>query len=449
MGGLSLGMGLRMSAGRKRATAVGIYGFSKPASPPDVYADLIQSQNVAEIIDTTGWSVQSNDAAFSISGGKITKASTSAASRQMIYTASGVTTANRKIGSVAYVDSIAGSNMTLAVANGSSTKSGAEVVAGRWMTNIVTDGVGALQSKVTFPAATTGSLESIHLFDLDAMLAKKWFIVPVVAQSNWVGSTRIMDPALDTPAYGCLAVPGGSLPARGWTLDGSGYGVPALACDPMMHTYAATWTAGGTDGGGPGGAFLRELRKYIPADYTIVYVCTGYAGQGFSGNNYWYKSATTHTAYDNFWAQLRHVMDSAPVGSLVGGMVSCIGEADVGSGQQAQHITRWTAFVSEVRAEAARGNCPAIGNIPVVISQIGGDDTVTNNANMMAAQAKFDSNSGDATAISRCKYVARPAFVNNTFYAGDGLNVHYLQNADRQRGIDVAQAMRDLIYPNG
>jgi hypothetical protein len=122
----------------------------------------------------------------------------------------------------------------------------------------------------------------------------------------------------------------------------------------------------------------------------------------------------------------------------VGGLIFCGGESDLGPGNVAEMLGDggMPSFFDEVRDETGWGE------VPIVISEIGMVPGTANLTGMFTAQQKFATGSGDPLELTRCSYVARP--VDSTFNVDD---THFLQATHRQRGIDVALALRAIIYP--
>lgn len=134
---------------------------------------------------------------------------------------------------------------------------------------------------------------------------------------------------------------------------------------------------------------------------------------------------------DALWA-------AAPVGSVMGGLIFCGGESDLGLGNMVEWSSLSTgvpAFINEVRAKSGWGE------VPVVIAEIGMKTSEQNVLDMIDLQKKLRTGSGDALEFSRCKYVARP--VDAVIDVDD---THFVQATHRQRGIDVALALHDIIY---
>jgi hypothetical protein len=410
-----------------------IFGFQRPATAPNVFADLVTTEDQAEIIDNSIWTVQNSDAAFSYANDAYTGNGTNALAR-FVALNTAAQTSGKLLTSVSHLAAVSGGSVSLTPQNATDTDTGGKTAAGRYMDRLTMTSTAALQMRHTVGIGVSAVIESCHVFDLDAMLAKKWFIILVVSQSNWVGAENVLDPTIDTPAYGCVAFPGGNNTSKGWALDGSGFGLPGLVVDPVMHSLL-------NNGGGPAAAFMKEVRTFVPEDFTPVLVATGYNGAGFAGNGLWSSGSTPKTAYDNFWTQSRHVWGIAPADSVIGGLVFCQGESDLGTGQ----IADWNsatdgaiALLNEIRAETGWGE------MPIVIAEIGGDPIASPNyQQMIDNQVKLATGSGDALEFTRCAYVPRP--VDAVLEADQ---IHFNQATQRTRGYDVARALHDLIYPD-
>lgn len=407
-----------------------IFGFRRPATPPDPFADLVTTLDQAELIDTSLWSIQNNDAAFSFSGGKAIGTGANGSARFVALNLPSQP-AGKRLTSVSYFSATSG-NVSLAPQNVTDTDSGAKTAAGRYMNSMTVAADGVVQLRHVVNAGVAAELESCHVFDLDAMLAKPWAITLIVSQSNYVGNTCVLDPAIDIPAYGCVAFPGGGNPSRGWALDGSGFGIPGLVNDPVMHSLL-------NGGGGPLGAYMRETRTFVPQEHTPVALAAGYNGAGFAGNGAWSSGSSPRPAYDNFWTQARHVWSIAPPGSYILAVILCQGESDLGAGQMADWnspVDGCVALLNEIRAE------PGWGEMPIVISEIGCDPVALPTVQaMIDNQKKLATGSGDALEFSRCVYNPRPEDA-----VLDVDNIHFVQATQRVRGFRDARAVHDLVY---
>jgi hypothetical protein len=434
-------------AGRR----AGIFGFAQPSSPPIEFPGNLITGTERDATDATKWSRQNNDAALSIAPGALTASGAQTALRFIGYTDEAAVALADRLAIIPRITAASGNiSVTSSVGN---TSNAANARIGWKQGCVNANAAAAPRLSASFASGVSGTFTQMLGFNLTTLLAQKWFIVITAGQSNWVGATAVADPALDTPVEGAVVFPGAANSYVGAEFSG-GNPLPMLALDPVNNQ-----TLNGSSsayGGGPAGSFLRELRKVIPADFTLVYVASNYAGQGFKTNGYWNKNSAVKDAYTGFWALARHVWSLAPAGSVMGGMIFCGGESDLGGtengaastgnlGEWVSTVTGVPALVNEVRAEpgwnAPKGGGAAHGAVPLVIAEIGMDAGLGNVADMIALQRKLRTGSGDGLAYSRCAYVARPA---GAVLNADG--THFEQATHRQRGIDVAQALAGIIY---
>ncbi len=408
-----------------------IFGFEKPETAPTTFPGTLLTAAETTATDAAKWSKQNSDAALTIAANHMSANGTQVAARWMRYTDETACAVTDRLAFLAKIESASGS-MFLSCNVGSPT-GGSNTKLG-WKGGTVAATGTAPQIGVSFNTSVTGEFSEFRGYNLTTLQAapQKWFVVVTAGQSNWIGATAIHDPDIDTPVEGVVVWPGSTN-----TYTGSTVSVPMAAVDPVQHQ---TLNGSSTDaGGGPNGAFLRALRDVIPGDYTIVYVAANYAGQGFKTNGLWNKSTLpTPTAYNGFWSRAREVWALAPVGSVMGGLIFCGGESDLGSGNLVEWsslVTGVPAFINEVRAESGWGD------VPVVIAEIGMPYANTDVPAMIATQQKLATGSGDALEFTRCAYVTRPV---GATLGGD--DIHFDQATHRLRGAEVAQALHDIIY---
>jgi hypothetical protein len=407
-----------------------IFGFERPESAPTSFPGLLIPEDEQDGDPATRWARQNNDAALSISAGNMACNGSNASARFIGYTPVSDLENGHIISVIPKIEATSG-NMAVTTSNGGSSTTSNTRLGWKQGTRVLTAG-GQISLRVQFNAGVTGNFSRLKAYDVSALLEQKWFIVMCAGQSNLIGATAVADPDSDTPVEGCVVIP-----ASNNAYVGAVAGQPMIAVDPITHQ-----TLNGSAqayGGGPCGSFLRELRKIIPADYTIVLSATSYAGAGFKEGDLWNKGSATKTAYDGFWTANRAVWAAAPEGSVVGCLLFCGGESDLGSGNMAEWSdpdTGAIAFFNEVRAE------PGWGEVPFVIAEIGMDPGTTPNVQaMIDLQKKLATGSGDALEFSRCVYVPRP----DEWTLTDG--THFDQATHRQRGADWAAALETLIYP--
>lgn len=436
--GVSYGYGAGLSTRRRSllASAVvppatGIFGFARPATAPTTFPGTLLTGAEVDATDASKWSRQNNDAALSIAPGNIAASGAQTALRFVGYTDEDQVAANDRISVIAKVENVSGGNVSISSNVAGSNTSTASPRLGWKQGTLLSSTALNPRISLAFASGVSGSFSKLLGYNLTKLLAQKWFIVITAGQSNGIGATAVADPALDTPVEGCVVFPGATN-----TYTGSQVSTPMIAVDPVNHQ-----TLNGSSsayGGGPVGSFCRELRKAIPADYTIVVVAANYAGQGFKVNGLWNKTTNPATAYDGFWARVREVWAAAPAGSVMGGVLFCGGESDLGSGNETEWASKSTgvpALFDEIRRE------PNWGQVPIVITEIGTPSTDANTQSMIALQRKLATGSGDALEYARCRYVPRPA---NATLAAD--NTHFEQPTHRQRGIDMAQALAGIVY---
>jgi hypothetical protein len=425
-------LGVPMSLVNVDGTAwsdVGIFGFAEPETPPTTFPGTLLVGTERTGADSARWSKQSGDAALTIGAGAIAASGAQIAARYWRYTDETSATLGDRIAMIARVESVSGGN--LAQSSNFGTPSGGNNTKLAWKGGTVDANSSTFPSiGFSFAAGVSGSISDFRGTNITTLLGQKWFMVVTAGQSNWIGATALNDPDLDPPVEGVVVYPGATN-----TWSGSTVSVPMACVDPVNHQTLNG--SSGALGGGPSGSFLRELRKYIPGDYTIVYCATNYAGQGFKLAGLW-NTASAATARNGFWTRVREVWALAPANSVVGGLIFCGGESDLGPGNVAEMLGDggMPSFFDDVRDE------PGWGDVPIVISEIGMAPGTANLAGMFTAQRKFATGSGDPLELTRCTYVARPADA-----VVDVDDTHYVQATHRQRGIDVALALRDLIYP--
>lgn len=301
---------------------------------------------------------------------------------------------------------------------------------GNWARQLTATGAYTF-ARMSLSIGSLLDIDYFRVYDITEMLQKKWRIVFVYSQSNWVGSGNADDRVEnDTPEPRAIVIPSSANNVYGFSLDGEGVGVPMLLCDPVWHLS-------GNVGGGPAGAFARTFCDGLRDDEVLVYVATGYSGGGRSQpGDVWYHDGDgpDGVAWTNMLHQVDSLVSRAPIGSTVAGCLFCQGEADLADITGDQH----TQMIRD-DFEFLRGR---YGNFPIVINEIGWADRERSDvANMVASQAKLDSNSGDPLSLPMCKYIPRPA--GATFIAD---NLHYDQATQRVRGNLAAESLLTINY---
>ena len=398
----------------------------QPQTPP---TSLIP-EDAGEFNTATGWNTL---AGMTIADGVARWDGTSAATSNMLITLTTPAVAGRRYGFLNGVSAFTSGNAVLGLTGPSlnSFGSGSNSVYNR-SRQILATGAHP-QARIAVAAGSVMDIDYLRLYDIDSLLEKKWRIVFVYSQSNWVGAE---EPEAadryenDTPEARAVVIPSREQTTRGAQLDVDGIGVPMLMCDPVVHMS-------GNVGGGPAGAFARTFCDGLRDDEVLVYVAAGYSGGGrLTPGDVWYNEGGTTggIAWENLIKQMDALVDRAPEGSTVAGCLFCQGEADrlVNTGDQ--------------HAESIRGDFEFLreryGNFPIVINEIGYVDTAQPTvAPIIAGQKKLDENSGDPLALPFCRYVERPA--DSTFLPDD---LHYTQVTQRQRGYLAAVALLGINY---
>ena len=80
------------------------------------------------------------------------------------------------------------------------------------------------------------------------------------------------------------------------------------------------------------------------------------------------------------------------------------------------------------------------GDFPIVISEIGGLTSDTNTAAMITEQQKLATGSGDASELTKCKYVARPSGA-----AIEADNTHFTGATNITRGTEMGETMATML----
>lgn len=405
-----------------------IWGFERPETAPTTFPGSLIPVDEQDAGVSTRWTRQSNDAALSIAEGNLAASGAQSSARYIAYTPATDLVSGHRIAILAKTEALSG-NFTITTSNGSTGVSNTPRLGWKQGVRTLTAG-GQIGLRAQFAAGVAGNFSEMRAYDLTELLAQPWIVICTAGQSNGVGATCIADPDIETPIEGVVVFPGANN-----TYTGSVAGAPMIAVDPINHQ-----TLNGSSsayGGGIAGSYLREMRKIIPANYTLVFVALNYAGQGFKQNGLWNKETLpTPTAYNGFWSNLDAVMAAAPDGSHLGGLIFCGGESDLGSGNEAEWQSPTTGvpnLINEVRT--AYGD-----DVPVIITEIGMDPTQSNVASMIALQQKLATGSGDALEFPLCAYVSRPT----GWATSDG--THYVQATHRLQGPRISQAWHDLIY---
>lgn len=445
---IGLGLGARRPGGGGSSPVTSIFGFEYPASEPSSFPGNLIVGTERDATDATKWTRQNNDAALSIAAGNMACNGGNGAARWIGYTDETTATSGDRLAVIANIESASGNVSITSSVGASSNVANARI---GWKQGCINaNATTTPRVSVTFNAGVSGAFSSMIAYNLMTLAAQKWFIVLTAGQSNGIGATAVADPDIDTPVEGVIVFPGSTN-----SYVGAQAGVGMMAVDPITHQ---TLNGSSSDyGGGPSGAFLRELRKHVPEDYTIVFCALSYAGQGFKVGGYWNKDASPRTAYDTFWTIADATWTAAPTGSVIGGLWFCGGEGDLGgtengassSGNMGEWVSSTNgaiSFFNEVNARsgwtAPKGGGTSWGAVPLIISEIGMDHAQANVINMQNLQKKLVTDSGDGLARPLCAYIERPT----GYTLSDG--THYVQADHRIRGQDAARALRNVIYPH-
>lgn len=446
--GLSLGS-RNYLAGASGFSSTSIFGFDYPASEPSTFPGNLIVGTERTGVDTTRWAKQSGDAALSYTANGFEWSGAQAALRYFRYTDEATALTGHRIAIMGRVMSTAGNlSISSSIAGGNTNVANTRLGWKQGIATLASDMAPTAGMAVVSGAAAV--VKEMRAYNLDVLLAQKWFIVLTAGQSNGIGATAVADPDIDTPVEGVIVFPGSTN-----SYVGAQAGTGMIAVDPIQHQTLNG--SSGAYGGGPSGSFLRELRKHVPEDYTIVFCALSYAGQGFKVGGYWNKDASPRTAYDTFWTIADATWTAAPTGSVIGGLWFCGGEGDLGGTENGASSTgnmgEWVSatngaisFFNEVNAKsgwtAPKGGGTSWGAVPLIISEIGMDHAQANVINMQNLQKKLVTDSGDGLARPLCAYIERPT----GYTLSDG--THYVQADHRIRGQDAARALRNVIYPH-
>lgn len=296
-------------------------------------------------------------------------------------------------------------------------------------------------------ANPTGEVIDGQVVDITQLLANPKAIFACFGQSQEQGSFGVtgFDPELDSPEFRALAVPSMNNANLGCSTDGTGatygltssqgIGIPVSMTTPLTH-------ATGTD------MSLGKATAVIPALSRAKYMCDNWpiALAGFTPT--YLLAAATGTSFLNpahwqrpngpYWrlmlAQIRALIAAVP-GSFLAGAFLQQGEAD---GPNPAWITEATGMVADLRAE--------FGNVPLVISEIGGRRDTGNIQATIDMQRTLASNSGSPNALARCRYNPRPAGLDTDLLEDEsGSWIHYRASTARTMGTTGGADMVELL----
>ena len=215
----------------------------------------------------------------------------------------------------------------------------------------------------------------------------------------------------------------------GAVMNPSGFGYLMPVVDPVQHQTTNA-------GGGPAGAFCREICNGLRDDELAIYVPVGYAGGGrLAADGVWNRE-NGGAAWARLVASVNYLRSIWPEGSSVAGAIFCQGETDRGANSAIAHTTAIREDFVYLRS--------LWGNFPVVVMPIGGNDWNVPGSNtyaMVNAHYKLDSNSGDPLALPLCKAVPR-----NPDWALMADNTHYVQDDAEKRGTIAGSEILKLNY---
>jgi len=421
-------IGLNQSLGVSSPAKVQLLsGASLPDSPQKTPFNLIP-QPAGEFDSAAGWSQHSGltiDTAQSAARWDGSQTAT----QQLSIALSRAMEIGKRYGFLSALKSITSGAVFLgAGVPGGLNTSGSGITETRHYARDLTASAAFLNGRMAVGAGAVLEIDYLRVYDLTALLQKKWRIVFVYSQSNWVGTEDAPDRLQnDPPEPRAVVVPSLANNIRGSFLDSNGVGIPMLLVDPVVHMTISA--------GGPAGAFARTFCNGLRDDEILVYVATGYSGGGRIAPDGVWNRQNNGIAWANMLKQVNGTIANAPEGSSVVGMLFCQGEADLSANSGDTHTLLIRDDIQYLRSQ--------FGNFPVVINEIGWafETNRVGLANMIESQAKLDSSSGDALSLPLCKYLHRPS--DATFIAD---NLHYDQRTQRKRGSMAAQALLEMLY---
>jgi len=422
---------------------VSIFGFSYPSSQPDSYGEDLLTPEQASLDDDSKIAIQASEPAFTITDGQLVTDGSNTRTRAVRQNTGETTAAGRVYSLVAHVSSFSGTGDFNPNMPGVSSTSATRDDVANYAASFEATDERNVNIGVRIAPDTIATVEELHALDLSVLTQDKPSSVVLFAgQSNMIGNNAGYDRSLHPHVKGAYVLPGRQNRSKGAEYNG-GLPVPLPALEPIQHGTSS-------DGAGPVGAFLRELRKHIPSDQSLCGVPLAWAGAGFKDNDDWHKDGSNPQAYNAFWDAANSAVSRTQAwnaGSYVSAIVWCGGESDFGAtwdggGNAAVHIERLHAFLLEVRA--------AFGSdIPIVIMSVGGNyDTADatrfeNISNMEDTHRQLATGSGNALyELPNCVYVERPSAPG---WADD---THFDEATNIVRGRQAAGAAANLMYPD-
>ena len=426
---------------KKLSSGPGIFGYLLPTSQPSSYGENLLTAAQATLDSSSQFSVQSNDAAFTVAGGALTVSGAQIAARWGRQAASlvpdGTPVIDQIYGMIAAVTALSAGNAT-PTGNAGGMSGSARTTPANMQAVGRSTGILNYTAGLTFSAGAVATVTDMQLMRIETLLRRPLALFLVVSQSNWVGNSGGYTRALHPHVPGALYIPASINRSIGADDDAADLMLPMMAMEPMQHQTL-------NQGGGPGAEFCREVRKYIPEGQTVLYSATGYNGAGFKTGDLWNRNTANPIAYNGFWSTSRALWTRAQAwnaASYIAGVIVCVGESDLGTGNTAEHMTQMDLLLTDIRSE------PGWGAMPIIFTEIGmlpGAQAGLNDANVARLkdeQRKFATRSGNVLARSRCVYIDRPT--GSTYNADE---VHYLQATNIVRGAVAARAWRNIVFP--
>lgn len=280
-----------------------------------------------------------------------------------------------------------------------------------------------------------GEIDTVQFYDMQPMIDKPKDIYICAGQSNEAaGSAKTGFDAFTTPIEPrAMFVSPFERTNQGARTDGSGaainaawdanygIGIPRLCAEPL-----------------PQASVCFEAIGPVTSRATVICdsgtedgrqpLFVGVAHGGTSLDTEWNKDDDAR-CYDLMVANVQAMLDENP-GNRIAGMFWCQGESTPAAG----YAAKFKAFINDLRSK------PGWGEFPVVISEIGEDDTDPTVAAKILEQQKCATGSGDASELTKCAYVPRPAG-----WALELDGIHYTGTTNIARGTASAQAMISLF----
>lgn len=294
-----------------------------------------------------------------------------------------------------------------------------------------------------------------QVYDISTQISQPKAIILQFGQSNRVGAFGVTgyDAELDKPEFRALAVPTIEQTSVGAETDNTGatyslastcgVGVAMPMTTPLPSATPAQINAGDPPSTTPYSAEARYLCDNWPAaydGYTPTFLLSAATATSLFSQSGWDPTTSPQGGYLRLMKANIDALLAEDPDNFIAGAVWQQGEAD--QSNHASYNAQFTTMIEELRT--------AYGEFPLVIAEIGGKTSIGGIANMIAAQQKLDSNSGDADALPLCTYVPRPAGDpgqdGEDLLEDEGGNwIHFRADTNRQIGLSVAQALVALM----